>query len=257
MAFDPVSLGLIGGSALAGGLSSLFAKKPKFQQVQRFTPQQQQAQNQALQMALSGLQNPNAGFEPIANQARQQFNSQTVPSLAERFTAMGNGQRSSAFQGALGSAGADLESQLAALQAQYGLQNRSQLMQLLGQGLEPQFENAYNPGGGGFSSGIFGGLSGGLGALGISGLLGSNNAQGAFQPRQQLPSQGAAATVAEMFSPDAYNPGQSNLKNFLGGNRPPLPTTPNQGQQNFAQFLNSNRFPNPLTSRFFNPMMQG
>ncbi len=241
MAFPLAALGLLAGSAAAGGLSSKFAKKPKFQQVNRFRPDQEAAQKQTLQMALSGLQDPSAGFQPIANQARQQFNTETVPSLAERFTAMGNGQRSSAFQGALGSAGADLESQLAALQAQYGMQNRSQLMQLLGLGLEPSFETAYQPGQPSFLQGAFGGLSSGLGSLGSAGLLGGMGGLGMGQQTaqsqqlQQLQAPGAASTTRQMFSPQALNPAQANFQRFLG----------------------SGQTANPLSSRFFNPMMQG
>jgi hypothetical protein len=80
--------------------------------------------------ALSG-NTPDYG--PIAEQARRQFATRTIPSIAERFTAMGGGQRSSAFQGALGSAASDLESQLAAGQSQYNLARGGELRSLLGQ----------------------------------------------------------------------------------------------------------------------------
>jgi len=104
-------------------------------------------------------------FAPIEAQARNQFQTQTIPSLAERFTAMGGegGQRSSAFQAALGNAGSQLEQGLAALKAQYALpqaqlaQNQQQLglsqrgqqldllRTLLGGALNQRFENAYIP----------------------------------------------------------------------------------------------------------------
>jgi len=69
-------------------------------------------------------------FGPIAERARSKFYGETVPTLAERFTSLGGaGQRSSAFQRQLGSAGAKLEEGLAALQAQldpqYALQKAS------------------------------------------------------------------------------------------------------------------------------------
>ena len=128
------------------GLGSfLFGHKPQYEQMQKFNPQQQQGFSQILQQALSGMQNPQEGFEPMAQQARSQFQSQTVPSLAERFTAMGQGgQRSSAFQGALGEAGAGLEEGLASQGSQYGLQRQGQLQQLLGMGLTPQFDTFRN-----------------------------------------------------------------------------------------------------------------
>jgi hypothetical protein len=123
-----------GGSQLTQGLN----------QLQRYTPQQQGAINQVLGQATQGLGQQNFSFAPIAQQARENFQTQTIPGLAERFTALGGGaQRSSAFQGALGQAGAGLESNLAALQSQFGLQQQNNLMNLLGIGLTPQFEHYY------------------------------------------------------------------------------------------------------------------
>jgi hypothetical protein len=116
----------------------------------------------------SGLGNY-AGFQPIEDRARQQFETKTVPGLAERFTSLGgqSKQGSSAFQGALGSAASDLESQLASLRGQYGLkenalqqnlfgqllgggqQNQAQGLQLLQnmltQGLQPRHEYGFQP----------------------------------------------------------------------------------------------------------------
>ena len=163
----------------------------KIQQVPIRSPQQIAGQNQLLQTGLSGIQNlPNANFGPIAQQARTQFNTQTIPGLAERFTSLGGGQRSSAFQGALGQAGSGLEEALASLEQQFGLQNRGQeqnfLSNLLGMGMQPQFENIAQPKGPGFGSalgsglgailplllgGMTGGSGGGIGAL-LSLLLG-------------------------------------------------------------------------------------
>ncbi len=138
------------------GLSDFFlGSKPQNQQLGRFTPQQSNLQNQSIQQLLQLLQGGQGiggqapGFAPIAQKAQTQFNTQTIPSLAERFTALG-GQNSSAFQGALGSAGAGLNENLAALESQYGLQQNAQnqqLMQLLsGIGFQPQFENIVSPG---------------------------------------------------------------------------------------------------------------
>lgn len=128
-------------------LDFLFERPAQQRQVQLFTPQQQQLQNQSIQQALSLLQgSPDAykGFQPIAQQARSQFQKSTVPSLAERFTSLGSGgsQRSSAFQGALGSAASDLEQGLAALQSQYG---QNQLRNLLATGIQPSFGTTYTP----------------------------------------------------------------------------------------------------------------
>ena len=124
----------------------LFGQPEQVQQIQKFGPEQEQAFSQILRQALSGMQNPTQGFEPIAQREMSRFQSQTVPSLAERFTSMGaGGQRSSAFAGALGGAGADLGERLGALGSQYGLQRTGQLQQLLGMGLTPQFESMLRP----------------------------------------------------------------------------------------------------------------
>jgi hypothetical protein len=135
---DPLTLTLIGaglgaaGSAFGGG--GVMGKKPNVRQVTTRSPEQLNVMNQQL---AQGSQN--ADFSGIENRARTMFQTKTVPSLAERFTSMGSGsQGSSAFTSALGSAGVDLESQLAALRSQYG-------MQQLQMGLQPQFENIMEP----------------------------------------------------------------------------------------------------------------
>lgn len=125
------------------------------EQLPRFTPEQQNALSMLLQQ---GAQNAN--FGGIENRAREQFANNTIPGLAERFTALGSGgsQRSSAFQGALGSAASDLESQLGALRGQYG-------MQQLGLGLQPSFENIYVPRQGGLAEGSAQGIGQLIGKL--------------------------------------------------------------------------------------------
>ena len=63
------------------------------------------------------------------NQYLRQFYEQTVPTLAERFTALGGGQRSSAFQGALGRAGGNLALDLAANRERYNVAQQGQQSQ--------------------------------------------------------------------------------------------------------------------------------
>ena len=142
MAF-PLSalLGLLGGGAIGGTLlggkksmSKLFMGEPERErQFQRFTPEQQSALDQLLKQGMESTD-----ISGIEGLARKRFEEETIPSIAERFTAMGGGQRSSAFQSTLGRAGSDLEAQLAALRPQLG-------MQKLGMGLQPRFETAYQP----------------------------------------------------------------------------------------------------------------
>lgn len=139
------------------GLSDFFLGSPgRTEQFQNYTPQQQMALNQMLMQGMGGL---DTGV--LEQQARQGFAQTTVPSIAERFTSMGSGggQRSSAFAGALGSAGAGLEGSLAGLR-------QGRLMQMLQMGLTPQFENAYMPSSQGFLGSILPGLSQGAGQAG-------------------------------------------------------------------------------------------
>jgi hypothetical protein len=135
----------------------LFGTPERTQQFQLKTPQQQGLQNQAIGGAGNLLQRllsntGNIDFAPIAQEARNQFQTQTIPGLAERFTAFQGGQggqRSSAFQGALGSAGAGLERGLAADASRFGLQQNQQQQNLLnmlfGVGQQQSFENLFRP----------------------------------------------------------------------------------------------------------------
>jgi len=155
--------------AVGGGIAGLFGGgftggKGKFKQTpNKFNPQQQQVLNMLLAQGQQGLQNPLGGFGDVENYAKQQFQSNIVPSIAERFTSMGGSDtgRSSDFAGALGSAGAGLASELAALRQQYGTQNQQNALQLLQMGLEPQQEWYYQSGEPGIGPQL---LSGGIGA---------------------------------------------------------------------------------------------
>ena len=138
-------LGLLGGAASLGGAMGSFGKRKgglseffmgtpeQDQQFQRFTPEQQDVMGQMRQQGLE-----NTDFSGIENLARKRFSEDTIPSLAERFTAMGSGggQRSSAFESAIGRADSDLEAQLGGLRSQFG-------MQQLQMGMQPSFENVH------------------------------------------------------------------------------------------------------------------
>lgn len=119
-----------------------------------FTGNQQNMMNMLGQMGMQGLQTGQMpggiSFDPIRQQAMTQFNTQTVPSLAERFTSMGGGQRSSAFQGALGQAGAGLYENLGAMESQFKAQMMPMLMQMMNAGLRPQYQQQMIPAQGGF-----------------------------------------------------------------------------------------------------------
>ena len=104
------------------------------EQLQNFQPWQQY-----IQYILGNLGLENADFGGIAQEAKNRFQRETIPGIAERFQGMpGSNQNSSGLQSALGAAGANLEERLASLRSQYGLQQ-------LAYGLQPQFENIYKP----------------------------------------------------------------------------------------------------------------
>lgn len=143
---------IAGGAALLGGAASLFGDKfggggngDRQQQINRYNPQQQEAFANALQTAQQGLASNKFDFAPKAAQARNNFAQQTIPGLLENFSKNG-AQRSSAFGQALGSAGAQLNSDLAGMEQDYNLMDREHLMKLLGIGLEPQFDTLYEQG---------------------------------------------------------------------------------------------------------------
>jgi hypothetical protein len=146
--------------AIGGGIGGLFGggKKGGVQQAKVVNPEQENILKYLLQQGQQGLQNPSAGFAPIAQQARNQFNQQTIPSLAERFSSMGNNSISSpAFASELGQAGAGLEEALAAMQSQYGIKNQEHALSLLALGLSPSFENFYQKSQPGFGENLFSG----------------------------------------------------------------------------------------------------
>lgn len=129
-------------------------------QTSKFTPYQTQFLNELLGQSGQQMQNTNFSFEPIEQYARQQFSEKTIPSLASRFSSLGEGgARSSEFRGAIGQAGAGLESQLAAMKQQYNMQLMPMLMQMMGMGLTPQYEQAYIPGQQGLMQALGGGVA--------------------------------------------------------------------------------------------------
>jgi hypothetical protein len=147
--------GLIG--LLGGGLTRNKNKKNgnKMQQGQiqngfgespnKYNQQQQQALNLSLSKGQELLNNPYAGFEPIETAARNKFQRQSIPGLAERFTALGGSDTkgSSDFAGALGGAQSEFDQGILALRAQYGQQGTQNALRMLQLGLDPQTEQIY------------------------------------------------------------------------------------------------------------------
>lgn len=125
-------------------------------------PQQLSGMNALVQSGLAGLNAPMQqqdiyeGFEPIGRSLINKFQSQSIPQLAERFTELGGSETrgSSDLLGQLSGAQSEFDQGLAALMAQYGLQNRQQqvqesqfnrqhALQQLQLGLQPTKEHVY------------------------------------------------------------------------------------------------------------------
>ena len=163
---------IAGGTALGGGLMSLLGKSKPAQttQLQRFAPDQIGIMNQLAQQGMSNI-DPAA----IQKQAMGKFTSEVMPSIAERFASLGGAgaQRSSALPAALAGAGSDMQTNIASMMPQLGLQQ-------LQMGLQPQFESLYQPERMGGLQGLGGSLmQGGMSALMPSlSMLGQSNQQG-------------------------------------------------------------------------------
>jgi hypothetical protein len=185
------------------GLMASFGKSPKgYDAFSTLNPQQmsilqqllgsmqgQQGniqQNPLYQGASSYLQNlysnDEGAFDAFEAPYKRQFNEETIPGLAERFSGMGAGaQNSSAFQQALGQAGSGLTERLASLRGnlqlgalphamQYAQQPFQNILELLnmqthGYVQKPQkssfLKNLGLGLGGGFSNALGSGLGGG------------------------------------------------------------------------------------------------
>lgn len=179
-----------------GFMSWLTGKKERMQQIPTLTGPQQQFQNMALQN-LQGLLQPGGGldFAPIEAQARRGFATKTVPGIAEMFTRMGEGgMGSSAFTGALGSAGSELDTNLAAMKPQFNMQL---LNSLRGPAMQQAFDTYHQPEDYGFLGAIapmaaragMAYMTGGMSELGNLGGGGGGGLAGLFGMGQQQKAQ--------------------------------------------------------------------
>lgn len=167
---------------MAGGaLFDKFGGANDLNKVDTLNKQQQQGLNQLFQQLLGGglgqgygestdllrqLMDPNSeAVSQFTEPYMKQFQQETIPGLAERFSgmgAMGGGLSSSGFGQSLSAAGGNLQSQLAALKAGLGQQAAGQLMgqygSMMGMGLgTPAF--AYQQKGPSAFAGAMGGAS--------------------------------------------------------------------------------------------------
>jgi len=196
--------------AFLDSLGSFFGGTPsQTQQLPRFNEQQQAALQQLLGQGLQGVSGTG-----IEDKARKGFAEQTVPTLAERFTALGgSGTRlgSGGFGQALGSGAAQLESDLAA-------QGQNRALQLLSLGLTPQFENIYEPSRPSGLSQLLMGLAPGLGQAAGSYFGGQNQLSSLLPVLKALLGSNQGAGQGGNFSGNPLLSGaQQGISNVLGG----------------------------------------
>lgn len=140
------------------------------------------------------------GSGSFQDQAQRQFQEQTIPGLAERFSGMGAGaQQSSAFGQQLGQAGAGLAENLAAQRSQFQQAGLSQLQSLLGTSLTSPFSHQLIPGQQGGLQKLLGGFGQAAGA-GIGQGIGAAGGQSIFN---FLTGGGRGSNIqsGQMFSP--------------------------------------------------------
>jgi hypothetical protein len=119
------------------------------QAISRFSPEQRQALSDALKSGRNRINNPSQGFEPIRQNALNTFNQRIVPSLTHQFSASGsNAPSSGTLLSQLSGAGADLSSDLASLESQFGQRNTELGLKELGLGLSPQYDQGISQQGG-------------------------------------------------------------------------------------------------------------
>jgi hypothetical protein len=235
-AASPVASGIYNPEGTGNFLSKFFMGTPGgYQKSGAYDPEQYQAFQQFLQGGLRDYNNPYEGWAPIEQNAREQFNTQYIPGLLERFTAGYNNSNrgSGALAGALGSAGTGLESLLAAQRSEYGMQNKQQALQAAQFGGQPRNE---------YIEGTEGALSQILPLLAEAAVLyasgGTTGAQG----------------IADIFGK-----GVNAFKN-LGGNSKKKPTVPNvpTPPKNFTQGYSGINGPTTGdTSGWANTSLQG
>jgi len=169
---EPITMaGLMALQAGSGMAEQATSHRGKWLQKSTMNPDQLQKSQWARMMGQQQIQNPYAGFEPVAQKAQSMFQNQTVPGLAERFTSMAGGAMSSpSFGSQLYGSGQDMQESLAALMAQYGLHQQQLGQGLMGMGMGNEFENIYQNPQSTWLSRLFGGIGGGAGSMANAGI---------------------------------------------------------------------------------------
>jgi hypothetical protein len=120
-----------------------FGKPERNYQQSRYNPQIQKGLDQLINHGIGQQQKGNMfDFSPIEQQVRKDYQTKTLPTIANRYLSGSNARNSGGLNAANAAAGKDLELGLAQLRNQFGQQQFGNLMQLLGQGGQ---ENIHRP----------------------------------------------------------------------------------------------------------------
>jgi hypothetical protein len=218
---SPEWFGSMGGAGLGGAAEGIGTYST-------LTPEQQEASREILKRGLEGLGKYSPDFAPTAQKYRNEFAQQIVPGLAERFSALGAGsQKSSAFQQALGQAGAGLSENLAAAEQGYNQQALEHYKNLLNQGLRPQIESFYKPGDVGAQGSKYAGvgeafrnIGGGVGN--ILQYLGQKSANQQQQQQQQAQPNAQTNGTQVPATPEFNPPAEMSYLDIYRKNNPML-----------------------------------
>lgn len=171
-----------------------------YNQLQNYTPQQQDIFNKTGQMGLQNMQNPYQGWEPLKQQATDYWNQELSPEITNNFTSGSGGARlsSPAFASQLAAGGTGLAAMLNEQKMRYGQQNRDFGLQQAKFGSQQQFENIYEPGQVGFGEQI-GDLLGKAGISSIDDIKDLMNKGKEYFNKKNDPD-GKKASLKEMWS---------------------------------------------------------
>jgi hypothetical protein len=128
----------------AGGAAGQESSNPNVSSLSTRTPEQNAAIKQLLPGTVKGIQSNKFEHGPLEQQAREGFQSKTLPSIAGKFIHSDNKANSSSLNAALANAGRGLENDLNASRQTYNLKQQELQQQQLGTLLRPANENLVN-----------------------------------------------------------------------------------------------------------------
>jgi len=197
-------------TGIADSLRNFFSATPGYySQLPTMSPWQQAIGQNAAQTAWAGMQQT-PDIDRIAGAITDRYKNELMPTMAAQLGGMGLGS-SSAMENAMGQAQRGYQNDLAQLGYQNYWNRQNQLMGMLNQGMQPQFQYEYNePGTSGFQKSlpmilaIIGSIVSGnpmpllAGAASTLGQV--NQGTSGFNQQRNYPSVGAGTNMESLFS---------------------------------------------------------